>query len=524
MKRISLIALLLLTLCATTVSARRYRGARTAAPAAAPAAPAANSYGTRGAYGNSRHPALNVTAEAADGSIKLTLIDRRQNYNFSERETLDDNINSPKSVNISPDNSKFYVNSLEGATTVVYDLKTKQRLKVIKHEFDSVRDAKLWAPPSGLFEFTHYTDRNPNHFFGKPVEATFSHDGRYLWVPYYRRDFDVNAQDPSAVAVIDTKTDEIIRLMETGPLPKMICTSPDDKYIAISHWGNNTVGIVNIESNNPNEWKYERVLVVDQILPLNFPLRTSVDRDNNSGYALRGTVFTPDGHYLLVGCMGSGGGIAVIDMHTGKYLGRVTGMMPNVRHLVIFDHWLYLSINAAGMVQRMDIGEFIKVAQTMDGDSIKTAQATAWENAKVGAGARTIELSPDGRFVFAACNLASRICVVDTRTMQQVLEIPADSYPVGLAISYDGHFLISTSQGRNHIGGNCVDIYRIDYKEEPVIPVKAKRDTTDVAVPEDTSFLPAALQGPTGWTIGGVAALLIAALAGFGIYRKRKKE
>lgn len=517
MKRISLIVLFLLTLFATTVCAQRYHGSDTAAPAASP-------NGTRGVKAACQHPALNVTAEAADGSIKLTLIDRRQNYNFSERETLDNNINSPKSVNISPDNSKFYVNSLEGATTVVYDLKTKQRLKVIKHQFDSVRDAQLWAPPSGLFKFTHYTDRNPNHFFGKPVEATFSHDGRYLWVPYYRRDFDINAQDPSAVAVIDTKTDEIIRLMETGPLPKMICTSPDDKYIAISHWGNNTVGLVNIESDDPNEWKYERVLVVDQVLPLNFPLHVSVDRDNNSGYALRGTVFTPDGHYLLVGCMGSGGGIAVIDMHSGKYLGRVTGMMPNVRHLVIFDHWLYLSVNAAGMVQRMDIGQFIKVAQTMNGESVKTAQASGWENAKVGAGARTIELSPDGRFVFAACNLASRICVVDTRTMRQVLEIPADSYPVGLAISCDGHYLISTSQGRNHVGGNCVDIYRIDYKEEPVIPVKAERDTTVVATNEEPGSLPTTLQGAGSWTIGGIVALLIILLTAFGIYCKRKKE
>lgn len=468
-------------------------------------------------------PVLNTTASAADGSIRLTLIDRRQNCNYRERTTLDGNINSPKSVNISPDNSKFYVNSLEGAATVVYDLKTKECLKVIKHRFDSNRDAKLWATPSGLFRFTHYTNRDTKTFTGRPVEATFSHDGRYLWVPYYRRDFDINAQDPSAVAVIDTRTDEIIRLMETGPLPKMICTSPDDRYIAISHWGNNTVGIINIESSDPKEWKYERVLVVDKVLELNYPLDVSVDRDNKSGYELRGTVFTPDGHYLLVGCMGGGGGIAVIDMHTGKYLGRVTGMMPNVRHLVIFDHWLYLSINAAGMVQRMDISKFIDVARTMDGESTKLTTINGWESVKVGTGARTIELSPDGRFVFAACNLASQICVVDTRTMKRVLEIPADSYPVGLAVSYDGHYLISTSQGRNHIGGNCVDIYRIDYKEEPVIPVKEKRDTTAVATPDETVTSSATIKAHTPWIIGGIAAIIIVLLAALGMYRARRK-
>lgn len=473
------------------------------------------------------HPALQVTASAPDNSVTLTLIDRRQNYNFSERDTRDEYINSPKSANISPDNKKFYVNSLEGATTVVYDMATKQRLKVIKHEFDATRDAHLWAPPSGLYKFTHYTDRDVNTFFGKPVESTFSHGGRYLWVPYYRRSFDINAQDPSAVAIIDTQSDSIIRLMETGPLPKMIQTSPDGRHIAISHWGNNTVGIIDISSPNPTDWHHERVLVVDQVLPLNYPLNISVDRDSGSGYALRGTVFTPDNHYLLVGCMGSGGGIAVIDMTTGKYLGRVLGMAPNVRHLVIFDGWLYLSINTAGMVQRIRLDQFIQAARTMDGERTKTAKLDGWQNAKVGAGARTIELSPDGRFIFAACNVASKICVVDSRTMQQVLEIPADSYPVGLAISEDGHFLITTSQGRKHTGGNCVDLYRIDYAEEPIIPAKPEVvDSTAMAAGDaDKSFLVRSWQeNSSAWLCGGSAALLLCAVGGILVSRRHKDE
>lgn len=473
--------------------------------------------------GASQHPALGVTASAADSSVTLTLVSRKQNYNFSERETLDDQINSPKSVNISPDGTKFYVNSLEGATTVVYDMKTQERIKVIKHDFDAQRDAHLWAPSSGLYPATHYPDREANTFFGKPVEATFSHDGRYLWVPYYRRSYDVNAQDPSAVAIIDTKADEIIRLMETGPLPKMIQTSPDGRHIAISHWGNNTVGIVDISSPDPKEWKHERVLIVDQILPLNFPLQVSIDRDNNSGYALRGTVFTPDNRYLLVGCMGMGGGIAVIDMQTGKYLGRALGMLPNVRHLLLFDKWLYLSINGLGKVQRIAWEDFIKTAQQMDGDSIKTVQVEGWETASVGAGARTIEISPDGRYIFAACNMASCISVVDTQTMEQILSLPADSYPVGLAISADGHFLASTSQGRNHVGGNCVDIFRIDYKVEPVIPQKPLPTDSiaeGVETPQGTMF-----EAPDVYYIlGGIVALIAAVLAIIGIKRRKEEE
>ena len=207
--------------------------------------------------------------------------------------------------------------------------------------------------------------------------------------------------------------------------------------------------------------------MVDYVLPLDYSLTEPVDRDNKSGYCLRGTVFTPDDQYLLVGCMGGSGGIAVINMQTQKYMGRLLGMMANVRHLVIKDGYLYLSINKTGYVQRIQLDDFMKAAQQLDG---KTRTVSGWQNCKVGAGARTIELSPSGRYVFAACHLASRLFVVDTRTMKTVASIDVDSYPVGLDISNDGRFVIVTSQGRGNQGGNAVNIYEVEYAEpEPTL-------------------------------------------------------
>ena len=410
------------------------------------------------------HPTLGTTATSDDGEITITLIAKKQNFGGKEPNTVDTDIHSPKSINIHPDGSKYYVNSLEGCTTISYDFRTNKKLRVIRHSFKDGRDDALWAPPSGFFEWKHYTD-DLNTFSGKPVESTFSHQGRYLWVPYYRRTFDINAQDPSAVAVIDTETDSIVRLMETGPLPKMITTSPDGKLVAISHWGNNTVGIIDISSDQPQDWHYTKVLVVDYVLKLDFPLDKQVDRDNDSGYALRGTVFTPDGNYLLVGCMGGGGGIAVIDARTQHYLGRVMGMMPNVRHLLISHGYLYLSINRSGDVQRIKLDKFMAAARQMTG---KTTTVSGWESCHVGAGARTISITPDGRYIFAACNLASALYVVDTQTMKVVCQIPVDSFPVGLDISSDGRYLFTTSQGRGKEGGNAVNIFRVDYKHPPV--------------------------------------------------------
>lgn len=412
------------------------------------------------------HPQIGETVQSPDKRISLELVGKKQYFNPGDKSTADADINSPKSINVHPNGKKFYVNSLEGATTVVYDMQTYNKLKVIKHVFDQKKDAHLWSAPSDLYPFTHYENDHLNSFYGKPVESTFSHRGRYLWIPYYRRSYDINAQDPSAVAIIDTHTDSIIRLMDTGPLPKMIATSLDGKYVAISQWGDNTVGIINIESENPFDWHYTNMAIIDQKLKLNFSLTRQVDRDNNSGHCLRGTAFTPDNHYLLVGCMAGTGGIAVVDLHTMEYLGRITGMMPNLRHLIIRGDHLYLSINRDGYVQKIPLSTFLSTIPTLKSSANKTATLSGWQNCKVGAGARTIEMSPNNRLIFAACNNSSSLYVIDAQSMQALTSISVDSYPVGLDISADGKYVFVTSQGRSNGGGNCVDIFQVKSEEQ----------------------------------------------------------
>lgn len=404
------------------------------------------------------HPALGTKVSTADSTFTITLLSRKQNYSYLETATLDKDIRSPKSVNIHPDGTKYYVNSLEGGKTVVYESGTNTKLKVIEHEFTEA-DSMLWSEPSGLYSFTHYK-KNLNTFRGKPVESAFSHNGRYLWIPYYRRSYDINAQDPSAVAIIDTETDSIVKLMETGPLPKMVAVSGDNHNVAITHWGNNTVGIINIVSDSPDEWYYEDCVTIQHKLTLNYSLTASVNRDINSGLCLRGTVFTPDGRYLLVGCMGGNGGIGVIDLIDFSYKGHVYGMKTNLRHLVIRNGYIYLSINKEGCIQRIPLETFYEAINQMENGKVTLSD---WENCKVAAGARTIDITPDGRYVVAACNFSSRLVVVDAESFKEIARIKADSYPVGLDISKDGKYVYTTSQGREGGGGNCVDIYQMDY-------------------------------------------------------------
>lgn len=439
------------------------------------------------------HPSIGTEIKAPNG-LSIKLVGKHQRFSSSAKG-WDEDIHSPKSVNIHPNGKKYYVNSLEGCKTIAYDMATHEKLAVVRHIFNG-HEKNLWTKPSGFYKFTHYTESNA--FSGKPVESCFTHKGKYLWVPYYRRSFDINAQDPSAIAIIDTDADTIVKMMETGPLPKMIATSHDGKTVAVAHWGNNTVGLIDVSSDNPSDWHHKQMLVVDYVLPLNYSTTTPVDRDNGSGYALRGTVFTPNDDYLLVGCMGNAGGIAVIDLKTNKYLGRVMGMMNNVRHLVISNGYLYLSINAGGCIQRIKLDDFMQVAKQMDGEQKKRVTIQGWQTCQVGTGARTIELSPSGRYAFAACNNASRLSVVETESMKMLTSIDADSYPVGLDISDDGHYIIITSQGRGNSGGNAVDIYEVTYPE-PETPTAGIEQTS---MPDCTEADSVSLNSTTALTSG----------------------
>jgi len=403
------------------------------------------------------HSAVGQTMRTPGGKVTLTCVGKKQHYAGGDTLSRDTDVVSPKSVNFHPDGTRFYINSLEGCKTVVYDARTGAKRAVINHRF-SKGYGPLWNPPSGYYRFTHYPGGDSLPFQGKPVESTFSHGGRYLWVPYYRRTFDINAQDPSAIAVIDTRADTICRMLPTGPLPKMVTVSHDGKLVAVTHWGDNTVGLVDVSDADPRRWHHLPPVVVDHKLSLNFSLETSVDRDEASGLRLRGTAFTPDDRYLLVGCMG-GEGIAVIDVAQKLCIGKIDGIF-NVRHMLIDGKYLYASINVAGLVCRVPLDNLFNAIEHRNGTHINVA---GWQQCQVGMGARTIELSPDGNWIFAACNDASALYVIDARSMTVAGHLAVDSYPVGLGLSPDGCLLVTTSQGKQGQGGNAVNMFRVDY-------------------------------------------------------------
>ena len=395
-----------------------------------------------------------------NSEVVLSLKYRFQHYKKSLNSNgniYDRSIDSPKSVNILNEKNKFYIHSLEGYTTSVYSTETFTKIRDINHIFDI--DNQFLFHLDNVENYKFKTKKtNLNFFKGKPVEGCFSHNGKYLWITYYRRSYDLNAIDPSAVCIIDTDRDSIIRVLTTGSLPKMISCSPDNNTIAITHWGDNTVTLMDISSDNPSDFKFKDNIIIDYKPKLNYDLKQKINRDQNCYNCLRGTVFTNDSKYILIGKMGNNS-IAIINSDSCKYIGSVEGTRSNMRHLIIKDNYFYMSINKWGYIQKTQIDSFISHVE----NNI-TEQYDKWEEVFVGYGARTISIDPSGKYIFVAVNNESKVVVVRTKDMKIISSCLVDSYPVGLDVSNDGEYLVITSQGKKGEGGNSVMIFDIIYK------------------------------------------------------------
>lgn len=377
-------------------------------------------------------------------------------------------IRSPKSAAFSLDGTKLYINSLEGAQTVVYNWPSLTRKTIIDHRFTN-KNQDLFQNQETVFNYNYFQqpDGGVNVFRGKPVEMAFSHEGKYLWITYYRRDYDLSAQSPSAVAIVDTKTDKIVRVMPTGPIPKFVAVSADNQRVAITNWGDNTVGIIDISSNLPSDFKYISHLTVEK--QFSQAGLEGKDRDAECGFCLRGTVFSPDSRNLFVARMG-GGGVAVFDVVESKYLGSVMDFRGTPRHIVVTpdEKELVISSNQAGYVTRVRIDDMLNLVINANGKRVK---GITKKEAYVGLGARTLEVDPTGRVAFVAVNNDVKVVAVDLLTMKTIAEHPIDKFPVGLAISKDGNYLAVTSQGHaGQGGGNAVNIVKINRFAQTPIP------------------------------------------------------
>jgi DNA-binding beta-propeller fold protein YncE len=399
-----------------------------------------------------------------ESPVKLSLVHRWQSYNAKpefKNDHYDQDIFSPKSVSFSESGDMAFIQSLEGAKTLFFKSDGSEKQVVIKHQFDkqAVADLADKNPP-----FNYKKDpKMLKGFTGKPVESVVTHNGKYLWTTYYRKNYDELGQLTSAVSIVDIKEKKIVRIMGTGPISKYIEKSPDQKWLAISNWGDNTVGVYNISSSIPSEFKEHQLLVVEKKHSMK---NLKSNRDKDCGFCVRGLAFSPDSRYLFVTRM-KGGGISIFQKGAEdkfEFLGTVMGLQPGPRdiHFSKDGKDIFIGCNSSGTIAKVPFKELIALFDKKLGAKIDITETDFKFSKKfIGLGVRSFKVHPKFDYLFLTSNNGSEIIITKSTDLSVLGRVPVDSYPVGLSISSDGKYLWVTSQGKESLGGNSVSVFLI---------------------------------------------------------------
>jgi YVTN family beta-propeller protein len=304
------------------------------------------------------------------------------------KATIAGNI-SPKSVVHSGQGLFFAQNMMYRHTITVYN----RQHKLVKTIPDRVNLAKYGY---GQFKGT---------FRGAPVEASFSHDGKYAWVSNYQmygpgfnnpgsdRCSASQASDRSFLYRINTKTFQIEKVIKVGAVPKFVATSPDNRIVLVSNWCTWDLSVVDTAQNR----EIKRLKL---------------------GRYPRGIVVDADSKYAYVAVMGSSN-IARVNLEDSsvKWLINI-GRSPRHLNLDPAGKYLYASLNGEGRIAKI---------------SLTNGQVT--DKVLTGNAPRSMVLSDDGQLLYVVNYNENTVSKVRTSDMKVLQKVNVASHPIG--ITYD---------------------------------------------------------------------------------------
>lgn len=240
---------------------------------------------------------------------------------------------------------------------------------------------------------------------GSPVEAAFSHQGKYAWVSNYEMfgagfnrpgDDICNPRakyDPSFIYRIETGSLQIDRVIKVGAVPKYIAVTPDNRYVLVTNWCSSDLSIIDTQKSQ------------------------EVQRINLGAYP-RGIAIDSKSQKAYIAVMGSTD-VAVLNLQNLS-LNWLPGMGNAPRHVNISpdDQYLYVSFNGEGKVGKIDL---------------KTGQVV--KKISTGRSPRSMALSGKGEFLYVVNYDSQSFSKVRTTDMEIVETVKVEANPIG--ITYD---------------------------------------------------------------------------------------
>jgi len=306
---------------------------------------------------------------------------------FVRRERITGNL-SPKSVVASPTGLVTAQNMMYTHTISVFTPDGK-----LKDTVDDSVDLSRFG-----------IDGHPGISRGAPVEAAFTHDGRYVYVSNYSmygKSFGpegldtcspASALDKSFLYRIDTRTLKIDQVIPVGAVPKYVAVTPDDSTVLVTNWCSWTVSVIDVKTAR---------------LVATIPI---------GGAYPRGIAITPDSKTAFVALMGSRR-IAKVDL-ASKEVSTFAHTGNGPRHIVISPDgkYLYVTNNSSGTVSKVD---------AVDGQVLTTVST--------GRQPRSMAISSDGLAVYVVNYESSTVSKLRTSDLKQIAKTDTDYHPIGVA-------------------------------------------------------------------------------------------
>ncbi len=291
---------------------------------------------------------------------------------------------TPKSIIYDGKGRMFAQNMVYSHTVNVYD-RTFERVAQLSDSVD-------------LSEFGR-----PGKHQGGPVEAARSADDTHVYVTNYqmygpgftRPGNDKCSKgnwDPSFVYRVALDTLTIDQIIEVGPVPKYIATSPDGRWVLNSNWCGYDLSVIDAKLGK----EVRRV-------PLGrFP---------------RGIAVLPDSSKAYVAVMGSTD-IAVVDLSSFE-VSWIRGVGQGPRHVVVSPDgkFVYATLNRAGQVIKIDVATNRVVARV----SSPTEP-------------RSMDISADGSALYVVNYASDAMSKIRTSDMTQIQRVPTNHHPIGIAV------------------------------------------------------------------------------------------
>ena len=236
------------------------------------------------------------------------------------------------------------------------------------------------------------------------------------------------------IAVIDTRTDQVVRRISVGEVPHQVAVSPGLGKIAVTNTADNTLSIIDLAS-----------LTAAAPVPL--------DREPEH------IAMSPGGDVVAVGNIGAGT-VSFVSLVSGRETARTDGLFePHNMTFSADGSQLYVGNLGANFVSVIDVPSGRVVEEIAVGADKTVASLAA--GAESYQGVINVTSTPDGRLGFAAYGEGDRMAVIDMDSRAVVRTLELGDLPWRAFTTTDGRYMLVPNNG-----DRTVSVFSTDSLEE----------------------------------------------------------